>query len=265
MSIQTKILHNNFEIFVNVDGEGEPLLLLHSYWGSSELFDSLAEKLATYFKVIRFDFPGHGKSAAPKKDYTFNEFAPTIDYLLTQISIDDKILLVGHSMGGYASMAFAKQFSERVKKLVLMHSPLCDADAKSIKLREREAALLQHGRKEIFLRTILPTNFAPGNETKFENAFDKINKISREVTLEGALAAIHAINLRDDSRQNIKRLNIPKLIIIGKFDKVYDPEDMMKETIELSDTKVLLLNQSGHLGFLEEEKIVVKNLLAFLS
>jgi 3-oxoadipate enol-lactonase len=265
MACEYMISHNGSNIFVTTEGAGEPILLLHSYWGSSELFDSLTTKLSVNYKVIRLDFPGHGRSSSPERVYTFEEFAATIDHVLHQLGIEEPLTIIGHSMGGYASMAFAKRYPERIKAIILMHSPLCNADNHSIILREREAGFLRKGKKELLLRTILETNFAPGNENIFLDEFEKLNRISRKVTIDGALAAIHAINTREDSRQLINTIDIPILVIIGKFDRVYNPDEMMNELSGVPAVKTIILSKSGHLGFIEEEKAVFTALIAFLK
>jgi pimeloyl-ACP methyl ester carboxylesterase len=265
MNSEYYINHNEFVTFVKVEGEGIPILLLHSYWGSSELFDLPCSQLSINYKVIRLDFPGHGRSTSPESVFTFDEFASTIDFILQQLDINEQLNIIGHSMGGYAAMAFAKRYPQKIKALILMHSPLCNADNHSIKLREREAGFLRKGKKELLLRTTLETNFAPGNEILFAEAFKKLNRISREVTTDGALAAIHAINSREDSRQLIKSAGIPILIVIGKYDRVYRPDDMLKEISDLPAVKTIFLEKSGHLGFIEEEEILFSGLTEFLK
>lgn len=257
--------HAGINIHTRIDGEGIPIMLLHSYWGSSALFDPLVSHLVQrQFKIIRIDFPGHGNSSSPTGPYTFNELSASVSFVLQQIGIDKPLPVIGHSMGGYLAMAFTKNYPQKVKALVLMHSPLCKADDQSIKLREREAAFLKKGKKELLLRTTLPTNFAPGNETRFAEAFGQLSRISRQVTLEGALAAIHAINHREDFREYFKSTELPLLIIIGQHDRVYDAAMMRAEAVAIPASQHIILCQSGHLGFIEESGEVTWALITFL-
>jgi pimeloyl-ACP methyl ester carboxylesterase len=256
---------DKYSIFTKVEGEGFPLLLLHSYWGSQSLFDHLSLELSAKMRVIRIDLPGHGYSNAPPEDFTFDKFAPILNELLFRLNIRGKISVVGHSMGGYAALAFAAKYPERISSLVLMHSQVKSADAKSIKLREREGRLLLRGKKDLLLQVTIPSNFAPGNTCKMTKEVALLNETSSRVTLEGALGAIFAIIHRENSLAILQIARYPILIIIGKYDKVYRPDEQLDEANQIPNAEVLVLSHSGHLGFLEEEDLVIKKLQGFLK
>lgn len=256
---------DEYSIFTKVEGDGNPLILLHSYWGSHVLFDRLAALLSAKMRVIRIDLPGHGKSGTPPGDYTFEKFATVLNGLLTRLDIDEKVSIVGHSMGGYVAMAFAAKYPERIASLVLMHSPAKAADFKSIKLREREGRFLQKGKKELLLQVTIPSNFAPENIGYMEEAFALLNQTSNQLTVEGALRSIYAINQRANSLGVLKTARYPILIVIGKLDKVYSAVEQLDEARQIPKAEVMILNHSGHLGFIEEEDLVIKRLENFLD
>lgn len=254
-----------YTIFAQVEGEGRPLLLLHSYWGSHVLFDHLAKAYSSKMKVIRIDFPGHGESGTPPLDYTFEKFSTILCELLIRFDVREKVSVIGHSMGGYAALAFAAKYPERVESLVLMHSPVKGADIQSIKLRDREGRLLQKGKKDLLLQLTIPSNFAPENLVRMEKALILLAQSSNQVTIEGALRSIYAINHRANSLTTLKEAKYPILIIIGKYDNVYSADEQMNDANEIADAEVLMLNHSGHLGFMEEEELVIKKIDEFFS
>jgi len=254
-----------YTIFTQVEGEGRPLLLLHSYWGSHVLFDHLAKAFSSKMKVIRIDLPGHGNSAIPPLNYTFEKFAVVLNELLTTLGVCEKITIVGHSMGGYMAMAYAAKYLERIASLVLMHSPVKEADIKSIKLRDREGRLLQNGRKDLLLQVSISSNFAPENLDAMEKALILLTQSSNQVTVEGALRSIYAINHRSSYLGDLKIAHFPILIVIGKYDNVYGAEEQLNDAHQISNAEVLMLQHSGHLGFLEEADLVVEKLSVFLE
>lgn len=254
-----------YRIFTKTEGEGRPLLMLHSYWGSHILFDQLAMALSKTMKVIRIDLPGHGKSGTPPLEYTFDTFAAVLNELLTRLSINEKVSIVGHSMGGYIAMAFAAKYAERMASLVLMHSPAKTADIKSIKLRNREGQLLQKGKKELLLQLTIPSNFAPENIDSMETAINLLNQTSNQVTLDCALRSIYAINHRQNSLSVLQSAHYPILIVIGKYDNVYSADEQLDGATHIPNAEVLMLNHSGHLGFMEEEDLVTEKLGKFLG
>lgn len=254
-----------YAISTKVEGEGNPLLLLHSYWGSHVLFDRMAKVLSAKMKVIRIDLPGHGNSGTPPLEYTFDKFATVLNELITRLNIHEKISIVGHSMGGYVAMAFAAKYPERMASLVLMHSPTKAADIKSIKLRNREGQLLQKGKKELLLQLTIPSNFAPENIDSMKTAINLLNETSNRVTLDGALGSIYAINYRHNSLGALQIAQYPILIVIGKYDNVYSAIEQLNEANRIPNAEVLMLNHSGHLGFMEEEDLVNEKIREFLG
>ena len=256
---------SNYKVFTKNIGKGSPILLLHSYWGNHTLFDNLVEKLSQKNKVVLIDLPGHGKSGPPLSDYTFDQYALIINEMILSLGISEKISIIGHSMGGYAALAFAAKYPEKISSLVLMHSPLRPADIQSIKQREREAKFLLKGKRDLLLQVTIPSNFAPGNSEKMAKELVALNQSASEVSFDGALGAIHAINNRMDAIPMLQKTDYPVLIIIGKYDKVYRAEEQLSDAGQIPRAKVLLLEHSGHLGFWEEEELVLEKLVKFLE
>lgn len=256
---------SGYRLFTKVEGEGAPLLLLHSYWGSLVLFDPLTTTLSKQRMVIRVDLPGHGNSGTPPSDYTFDKFASVLSELLIRLDVRGEISIVGHSMGGYVAMAFAAKYPERIASLILMHSPAKAADQKSIILRDREGRLLLKGKRELLLQATIPSNFAPENVGLMDNSVALLYKTSRQVTPEGALRSIYAINHRGNSLEAMQQAHYPILVIVGKYDNVYNPDDQLDEASQIPNAEVLVLHHSGHLGFIEEEELVIKKIGEFLQ
>ncbi|MEI6677552.1 MAG: alpha/beta hydrolase [Mariniphaga sp.] len=254
-----------YKIFTKLEGEGPALLLLHSYWGNLCLFDKLAASLSMNNKVIRIDLPGHGKSGNPPPDYTFDNFALILSELLIRLNVLEKISIIGHSMGGYVAMAFAAAFPQKTAVLILMHAPLKSADDHSIKLRNREKNLLLRGKIELMLQLTVTSNFAPENIPKMRKEIALLFQTADQVTLEGALSTIYALNHRSSYFEVLQSAQYPVLIIIGKYDKVYRADEQIDDASKIPDARVLVLDHSGHMGFMEEENLVLTNLKEFLQ
>ena len=265
MPMEQVIELGEYSLFTKVEGTGKPILLLHSYWGSNILFDDMAGLLSSKMMVIRIDLPGHGNSGTPPVGYTFEKLAVVLNELLVYLHINQKISIVGHSMGGYVAMAFAAKYPEKTATLILMHSPTKAADIQSIRFRNREGGLLMKGKKELLLQVTIPSNFAPENLSSLATKVELLNQTSSQVTLEGALRSIHAINHRSDSLPVLQIASYPILIIAGKLDKVYSADEQINEANEIPNAEVLMLNHSGHLGFIEEQDIVFNHIEMFLA
>ena len=254
-----------YKIFVKIEGDGPPVLLLHSYWGSHSLFDRLTGELSVTHQVIRMDLPGHGKSGPPPEGYRFDSFAEVLYEILEIIQVKERITIIGHSMGGYAGLAFSARYPDKTASLVLMHSPVQNSDDQNIRQRNREAKLLNNGKKDLLLQVTIPSNFAPGNEDRMIQEISLVNQTAGEVTVIGALRSIEAMNMRSNYHGNLKNAEYPILIIIGIHDKVYGYEGQLADAVLIPSAEVLLLNHSGHLGFMEEYDLVLDNLKRFFD
>ena len=255
----------DYKIFTKTEGEGAPVLLLHSYWGSHLLFDQLASRLSKSRQVIRIDLPGHGGSGDPPEGYRFDAFAEVLDELLLRLHIIEKTIIIGHSMGGYIALSYIARYPQKTESLVLIHSPVKSADIQSVKLRNREAGLLLKGKRELLLQVTIPSNFAPGDNRKADVLLALLNYTAGQVTTNGALRSIEAMNHRSDYLKTLQGAHYPILIIAGKYDKVYAAEEQLKDGGTIAKAEVLLLNHSGHLGFLEEEELVLNKLNQFIN
>jgi pimeloyl-ACP methyl ester carboxylesterase len=264
-SMEQIIEIENYKLLVKIQGEGAPILLLHSYWGNHRLFDNLAHLLSSFSKVIRIDLPGHGGSGDPPIAYRFDTFAEILNQLIIRIDVNGPLTLIGHSMGGYVALAFAARYPEKVTSLILMHSLIKNADNISIKLRNKEAELLRNGKRELFLKATIPSNFASMENPNTAELVQMIQQTASQVSVQGALRTIEAMNNRTNFLAMLQKASFTILIIVGKFDKVFNPEGQLEDAAQIPGAEVVLLNHSGHLGFLEEEETVFINLKKFLG
>src|ERR671916_2492968 len=102
-------------------GRGPVLLLLHGIANSSQTWEHVAPRLSERFTLIAPDLLGHGQSATPRGDYSLGAHASGVRDLLTALG-QQRVTVVGHSLGGGIAMQFAYQFPERAERLVLVSS-----------------------------------------------------------------------------------------------------------------------------------------------
>ncbi len=99
-------------------GEGQPLVILHGLFGSSDNWQTLGKQFANDFEVYLVDQRNHGRS--PKsEEFNYQIMADDLHELISSLDLDE-IILVGHSMGGKAVMTYAQQHPEYIEKLVVV-------------------------------------------------------------------------------------------------------------------------------------------------
>ena len=115
-------LHGREVAYLDLPGEGTPVLLVHGIGSSADTWGDVPSRLSAQgIRVVALDLPGHGESSKGPGDYSLGSLASTLRDLLDELAID-RVHLVGHSLGGGVSMQFAYQFPDRMASLVLESS-----------------------------------------------------------------------------------------------------------------------------------------------
>lgn len=112
------------------------MVLLHGFLEDGTIWDRYVDHLSKKYFLIVLDLPGHGKSGVVAKTHSMELMAEAVYELLQLLKIDT-VVLVGHSMGGYVSLAFAEMHPETLSGLVLLNSTL--------KLMARNASKIEIG------------------------------------------------------------------------------------------------------------------------
>jgi pimeloyl-ACP methyl ester carboxylesterase len=243
---------------------GPVLLLLHGYLESLEVWDEFAGQLGRAgYRVVTLDLPGHGISEVLGQTHSMAMLAAVAARLLDKLNIP-KATLVGHSMGGYAALAFAREFPEKVQALVLFHSsPDPDPEEKKAD-RRREIEIVRAGRKEMLSRILPGTRFAPENRKRLA---DEIDALALQVMLtedEGIVAVLNGMMEREDMNAMLHDLRAPQLLIFGRHDELIPPEKAENVIARNPQAQVAWLEHSGHMGFVEEPAESLKILEAFV-
>ncbi len=106
------------KLYYQTIGEGQPLVILHGLFGSSDNWRGIAKQLATKAKVITVDLRNHGLSPH-SSEQTFNLMAQDLAELFDRLKLD-KVNLIGHSIGGKVAMSFSHRYPQWLDKLVVV-------------------------------------------------------------------------------------------------------------------------------------------------
>jgi pimeloyl-ACP methyl ester carboxylesterase len=112
---------NGLETFYQLDGQGDPVVLLHGWGASSQSLAGVATCLAPFFRVLSVDLPGFGWSQAPPVAWGVADYADHVRQLLDDVRIE-RAALLGHSFGGRTAIRLASRHPERVGRLILVAS-----------------------------------------------------------------------------------------------------------------------------------------------
>lgn len=246
----------------SVEGKGRPVVLLHGYLLTGEAWRPLTEVLSETFRVISVDIPGHGGSGVAGDTHTMEFIAEAVRAVLNDAG-EEKVLLAGHSMGGYAALAFAEKYPGMLAGYVLFHShPYADAPEGILK-RKREIEVVMKGKKDIMYPANISMMFAEHNLKTMPAALTKLKKLASGNPAEGIVALLNGMIVRPRRTAVIEKGEVPLLWILGRGDRYFNPEAAMRDIKTPANAQVVILENSGHLGFIEETERSAKVISSF--
>lgn len=251
------------KIYYSDSGEGQPVILLHGYLESSESWAGFAGKLARSFRVITVDLPGHGSSSVYSDCHSMEFMASAVKGLIDCLDIS-KVFIAGHSLGGYIALAFLENYPGMLSGYCLFHSHPFPDTAETVRKREREIKIVRAGKKYLMYPENVTRMFASSNLKKFEDSVRHSKEIASRIRDEGIIAVLNGMIIRPSRQAIMEKSNIPCLWILGRMDN-YLPAGIEEKVSLPPNARIVVLENSGHLGFVEEEDETVKIVTDFVS
>jgi pimeloyl-ACP methyl ester carboxylesterase len=244
-------------------GRGEAIVLLHGYLESSEIWNGFASELSLQFRIISVDLPGHGLSDVYGEVHTMEFMADVLKELIDYLGLN-KVFMTGHSLGGYVTLAFLGLYSERLNGYCLFHSqPFADTP-EAIEKRKREIDIVKMGKKNLMYPDNVTRMFGPSNLEKFAVELQRSKDIASHIPGEGIIAVLNGMMIRPSRLSFMEEGKVPCLWILGTMDN-YIPCEVIQSKVKLpANAEIVVLKNSGHLGFVEEEKLSVKIVSEFV-
>lgn len=247
-----------------LSGQGPAVILVHGYLENLEIWEDIVPDLEPYYTVLRVDLPGHGKSVCKLQTISMDLMADSISAVMINLGIK-KAFMVGHSMGGYATLAFAERYPHWLSGFCLLHSsPNADTLEKH-QSRMNDIETVKNGGKRDIVCLSIPRLFANQNVEKMDDLVDRFIRMALETSDKGIVGVLNGMAHRPDRNHVIENAIVPVFFIFGKFDNLI-PQEVANSLAERhKKARVVMLNNSGHLGFVEEKNQTVAAITSFLT
>jgi 3-oxoadipate enol-lactonase len=248
-----KVKVNDIELAYERRGNGSPLVLLHGYPLDHHLWDEAAPLLEESFDLILPDLRGFGDSTTVNAPYTMDDFASDVAGLLDHLGIQ-KAKIVGHSMGGYVALAFARLYPERVSGLGLVSSQAVDDPAERKEARYKSAA-------EVAERGI--GSVVEAMTTKFTSD-PRLQAFARDSMKKqqpaAYIGALKAMAERWDSTSLLSSVKFPVVVVHGDADALIPVDRAREVKAALPKAHYLELQGVGHMPMMEAVQETVQAL-----
>lgn len=240
------------------------IVLLHGYLESMLVWEDFIPLVYKQVRVVTLDLPGHGISVVTGECHTMEYLADVVAEAMTTLGVE-RFTVVGHSMGGYVALALAERHASRLEGVVLLSStPNPDTEEKR-ENRRREIALVKSGKKEMLARVAPAAGFAESNRKRLKDYIDDLTEQVHVTEDEGIVALLNGMIERKDQNQMLQTSTVRQLFILGRKDGYIVPEVAEQLVANHPQAEVVWLDESGHMGFIEEPERTAEALLNFVG
>ncbi|MDO3425366.1 alpha/beta hydrolase [Chryseobacterium sp. APV1] len=230
----------------------ETLVLLHGFMENLSIWSDMEPHLSDNFSLLKIDLPGHGQSEIIAEVQTMELMAEEVKKVLDHENIT-KIHLLGHSMGGYVSLAFAEKHPESLKSLTLFFSTYFPDDDEKKEQRIKSYRIIKDAFAH-YARAGVPNLFNPNEKDILEGKIETALEVALSTNNLGALASVKGMVERTDKKHIMENLEAKILVLAGKHDNAVKTETMIKHLPDRTNIKSYILD-CGHNGHWEKPKI----------
>ncbi len=259
---------NGVKLNYEVAGQGETVIFLHGYTGSTQDWENQIPALSPKYRVIALDNRGHGKSAAPSREeeYSMPVFTDDVFALLKVLDIK-KCCLVGHSLGGFIALQFALKYPDMLASLVLVDTSSGQfyRDPDFAQLRQKLDELARTQGMEAAFEYDAANN--PQRIARFQK-HPELREVSRckvlMTSVDGYIYAPRAIGQWPPVTPRLSEIKVPTLIYWGDEDLPFsEPARILKRGI--AGSELVTVKGVGHSPHEEAPGVFNEALFKFLG
>ena len=246
------ISYQDKKISYSINGSGRPVVLIHGFGEEANVWKYQAELMQKKFKLIIPDLPGSGSSEMIT-DMSMSGQAEVIRSILQAEKIDTCIM-IGHSMGGYITLAFAEKYPKQLTGFGLFHSSGYADNEEKKEAREKGIEFITRNGAFEFLKTATPKLFALATRDERPQLIEEQIASLHNFSDASLVSYYKAMMKRPDRTEVLRKATVPVLFIIGKYDSAVLMEDVLKQCRLSKKSYIHILRKSGHMGMLEEKE-----------
>jgi pimeloyl-ACP methyl ester carboxylesterase len=263
-----KVEVRDIEIAYNIDGSGEPVVLIGGFTAVKESWELQVAELAKHFRVITFDNRGVGETILPTAPFSVADMAADTAGLMDALGIDSAHFF-GVSMGGLIAQVLALDYPERVKKVALgctthggRHAVQPEPEVMEILAKASDPTIPVE--KSVRLR--LPVIFAKRFIREEPERLEEFVRLSIRYwpTPEGAAGQLGALSVFN-VKKRLGEIRCPVLAITGSEDRMMPPENSRLLAEGIAGAEHYVVDGTGHSFFLEKPDEVNGVLIDFFS
>jgi pimeloyl-ACP methyl ester carboxylesterase len=225
------------------------------------MWKEIVPKVSNTNRVLAIDLLGHGQTDCLGYVHSMELMADEVLAVLKLLRIR-KITIIGHSMGGYVSLALAEKHPEMIRGLCLLNSTANSDSTARKKLRARANKMVQDNFTNM-VRMSFVNLFEEERKSLFKSEIENALNKALKTPLQGYIACQEGMKIRPDRTNVLKNNTFKKLMILGKKDPVLNNSDSLKEAKQTNSEIVML--SGGHMSYIENKIDLITALKKFIK
>lgn len=236
---------NGARIYYTVTGQGEPLVLIHGYPLSGNLFRRQRQTLSRVFQVITLDLRGFGRSIAPDEQASIDIYTSDVLALLNLLQVQQAVI-GGHSMGGITTLNLYRRAPDRFRGMLLIDTTAAPPSTVEQFLWRGYAQQAREQGAESLLPLLLPEFL--GGETRQHRPFlvTEVADLIRQASTNGLVGGATALAERPDLTGVLPTITVPTLILFGEEDSLTPIETARMLQAGIPDAQLAILDRASH-------------------
>ncbi len=260
-----KVKVNDIEMYYEIHGEGEPLVLIEGLGYSTWMWYKQVNELSKHFKVIIFDNRGVGETDKPDVEYSIEMFADDLADLLSKLDIK-RAHILGVSMGGFVAQEFAIKYPCMVDKLILCSTSFGGPNSIPIPQETLNIMLKGGGLYKSLdeIREAIGTALdkdTMNDEVLTKIMDEKMQNPQPKYAYQRQLMAGATFNREED----VSKIKSETLILAGRGDRVVPWENINLLNLKIPCSTTKVIENAGHVFFMERPEESNKIIIDFLQ
>jgi 3-oxoadipate enol-lactonase len=250
-------------------GDGQPVLLVHGFPLDHTMWDAQIDALCERFRVIAPDLRGFGQTPLGDTDanagVSMEHYADDLAELLDAVGIEEPIVLLGFSMGGYIAWQFVRKYANRLRALIQYDTRAAadtdEARAGRLKMADNVA---EWGAARV-AEMMGPKLVARAAYESQLPVVKAVRRIVERTSPAGIAAAQRGMAARPDMTAFLPKITMPTLIVVGAEDAISPPPEMNSIADAIPGSKYVIIPNSGHMTPMENPAAVNAAIREFLD
>jgi 3-oxoadipate enol-lactonase len=259
-----RITSGDTEIFYEVLGSGQPVVLLHPFPANHDLWRPAAQAVVSRYRVILPDLRGHGDSGIGEGPATMEKHAADLARILDHEEVG-RAPFVGVSIGGYVLFEFWRKYRARVEALALCNTK-AQADTPEGRAGRLQAAaeVMERG-TDPFFESMVPKLLGKTTYSGRPDLVEGALRMMRKMSPEDVAMVQRGMAERQDSVETLKTINVPTMVVTGDEDVLTGVAEAELMRQHIPGSRLRVVAKAGHYSPWEQPEAVGELFRQFLD